>query len=222
MEDIILAIDSKDAVLEDALPIKLVSSCAGIIGLRRILPLVLDALDFIIHAEHDMTTVLVLIILVDVIVGIVEIRVDGVLVVDIFVVVIPVKSSRPRSRIRGTVVRSRRLRLGASQRDHEPAALHSLSSGRYLRMKHVVDFDTTKLGGLATVVLVYQNAETTVSIPSPIHLGRGRLLLLLLLLLGSLLRRNTLLILLLGTTLVLSGLLRHRRTARPWLLALCV
>lgn len=75
MEDVVLPVDVEDAILENALPV---------IGIRtkkweryhyefENLPLVLHALHFVIHAKHDLTIFLIVVVLVDDIIGVVKI-----------------------------------------------------------------------------------------------------------------------------------------------------
>jgi hypothetical protein len=74
VKDIVFAIDAEDTILQHALPEARINIEKGHRASgREDLPLVLHALNLVIHAKHNLTTVFVLIIIFDIIVGIIEI-----------------------------------------------------------------------------------------------------------------------------------------------------
>lgn len=77
VEYVFLAVDGEDSVLEGALPISasVIRSRVGVFALLCChSPLVLDALDLVIHAKHDMAhAVVIIVIVVLFIFGIVEV-----------------------------------------------------------------------------------------------------------------------------------------------------
>lgn len=76
VEDIVLAIYAKNAILENALPVLLLVFVTTLylpfVNWDR-LPLVLDTLYLVVHTEHDLAAIFVFVVLLEIIVRVVEI-----------------------------------------------------------------------------------------------------------------------------------------------------
>ncbi len=121
-----------------------------------LLPLVLDPLDLVIHAEHDVAQAFVVnFIVLTIFLGIIEIRVDGILIIDFVVVVSAIKASNAFALgvlgLRGAMLG------GLLERQHQATAFHGLGPGRNLLMEHAVDFDPAKLVEIARRTLLHKN-----------------------------------------------------------------
>jgi hypothetical protein len=83
MEDVLLAVDGKDTVFHDALPINPAMSVLFLPGKKRGegIPLVFDPLHLIIHAKHDVShTFFLLVLFIESIIRIIQIRINRILV----------------------------------------------------------------------------------------------------------------------------------------------
>lgn len=144
------------------------------------LPLVLHSLDLVIHAKHDMSHgVLLVVILAIIIIGIVEVRVNGVLIMlnrgdrrkrviffldSIIVDSIVLEKSLKRGLLRTSCSVPCRL----SQGQHQTTTFHLLCSGSHLLVKHPVHLHTAQLRHLAICTALHQH--TLVTIGSAVHL----------------------------------------------------
>lgn len=232
MEDIFTIVDGEDAILESALPARAVSILYLIGDTGSCLPLILDTLHFVIHAEHHMAHgVLIIFIVVLIVVRIVQIRVDGI-IVEIFIfqiIVRPIHLGWACSS--GFLVCNPTVPSGFPERQHEAATFHFLGPCGDLGMDDVVNINAAHLNRAAVGAALHQDTLKTVA--RPVYLGCGEAirrgavrLLLLLLLLQLLLLLHSLLhligkplaILLRVYLLLIHLLLVHLLLGLPWTL----
>ncbi|CRK31466.1 hypothetical protein BN1708_005468 [Verticillium longisporum] len=145
VEYVLLAVHRENAILEHALP------------------LVLDALDLVIHAEHDVAQTLVVdLVIVLFIIRIVKIGVDGVLVGNlraVFVVFAVILRNAARTLLALSRRSDGRGGLGRFlERQHEAAALHGLGLGKELLVQEPVDLHSAKLMESTRLVTLHQDA----------------------------------------------------------------
>ena len=83
VEDVFLAADGEDSVLQSALPTRMLATRPKLLAFHVYhLPLVLHALNLVIHAEHDVAKgVVIIVVVIVVILRIVEVGVDSILII---------------------------------------------------------------------------------------------------------------------------------------------
>ena len=160
MEDVLLPVDGQNTVLEGALPIQSLVRIVGVYSFHRDLPLVLDTLHLVVHAQHDVSEALIVYLIIRTAVfGIVKIRVDRVLV--ILLAVIPTVMLRRTLAFAVSV--ARRLVAGCFfQGDHEATPFHGLCLRSNSIMNQSIDLNTAELFNISIRLLQQDRFEIIV------------------------------------------------------------